>query len=195
MKENFARIVFILDQSGSMMGLREEAVMGFNNFVTEQQAVPGHADLRLVLFNIERVVMPRVILENARILTQEDYKPDNGTALLDAIGQTIFDEGRELDDMQGEHKPGKVIFAIFTDGYENSSRTYTKERVAEMIAHQQERYKWEFFFLGANMDAIAEGMALNIPVANSMNFAATGQGLAAAYNETSSNVTRSRMAP
>ena len=52
------------------------------------------------------------------------------------------------------------MFIITTDGYENASRRYDYERVRRMIERQKERYGWEFLFLGANIDAAKEALAL-----------------------------------
>ena len=78
----------------------------------------------------------------------------------DAIGRTIDNIGGRLD--KSAAKPDKVIVVVLTDGQENASREYTRERVAEMIKHQQEKYAWEFVFLAANQDAFEAGAALNI---------------------------------
>ena len=46
------------------------------------------------------------------------------------------------------------MFVIITDGMENASRYYSKERVKSMIEYEKEKYGWEFLFLAANMDAM-----------------------------------------
>ena len=51
---------------------------------------------------------------------------------------------------------------ITTDGYENASRHYSKSQLREMIRRQTDVYKWEFLFLGANMDAVSEADSLGI---------------------------------
>ena len=106
----------------------------------------------------------------------------------DAIGRTIDNIGGRLD--KSAAKPDKVIVVVLTDGQENASREYTRERVAEMIKHQQEKYAWEFVFLAANQDAFEAGAALNIKACNTANFAASAKGTADAYAYMS-NTTRS----
>ncbi|WP_052427603.1 hypothetical protein [Neobacillus niacini] len=61
---------------------------------------------------------------------------------------------------------GKVIFVITTDGFENASREFTYKKVKELIKHQQEKYSWEFIFLGANIDAQKEADNLGIDSEN-----------------------------
>lgn len=196
MRSGHSLIVFILDRSASMTSKGDEPVSGFNQFVQDQLAVPGTADLALVLFNtlIDRV--PIKPLADVPALTMERYRPNGMTALYDAVGIQVDEIGRMLAGMDEAQRPEKVIFAILTDGEENSSEFYVgeegRQRVAEKIRHQQEKYSWEFLFLGANMDAPAVAMSLNIPASNAFTFDDNARGLSAAYATTTSNVARMR---
>jgi len=105
------------------------------------------------------------------------YAPDGSTALLDAIGRTIDETGARLAAMSEADRPGKVIIAILTDGEENSSGTFTWAQISDMIRHQQDVYKWEFLFLGANQDAIATAARMNISRNSSANFFQTDKGI------------------
>ena len=42
----------------------------------------------------------------------------------------------------------KTNLTVTTDGEENSSRSFTYEKVREMITHQEKKYGWEFLSLG-----------------------------------------------
>ncbi|MGG0288838.1 hypothetical protein ABEY41_27960 [Peribacillus butanolivorans] len=64
--------------------------------------------------------------------------------------------------MDEEQRPGIVIFVITTDGMENASQEFTFEKVKEMIEHQQEKYSWEFIFMGANIDAAQKADSIGI---------------------------------
>lgn len=86
-------------------------------------------------------------------LDENNYTPSNTTALLDAVGKAINSIGRRLADTPEADRPGKVIFAIITDGYENASTEFSRSQVFSMVTHQREKYGWEFIFLGANIDA------------------------------------------
>ena len=63
-----------------------------------------------------------------------------------------------------------------------------------MITHQQEKYNWDFVFLGANQDAIASGGAMGFKAGNSMTFAATKKGTEDTYESMSANMTTYRSA-
>jgi hypothetical protein len=61
-----------------------------------------------------------------------------------------------------------------------------------MIEHQRDTYKWEFVFMGANIDAIGEGTSLGISGSNSMNYDATKGGTHKLYSAVSSGMSSYR---
>lgn len=191
MKNNLNEIVCIVDRSGSMSSIASDAIGGFNRFLADQQALPGEARLSLVLFDHEyQLAVDNTPIQSVAPLTDKTFVPRGQTALYDAVGRAITSVGARLARTQEHERPAQVIVAILTDGLENHSKEYDRQRVAEMIKHQQERYTWQFIFLAANMDAFAEASALNIPTMNTANFAATGVGTRRAY-ETISELTAS----
>jgi hypothetical protein len=94
------------------------------------------------------------------------------TALLDAVGRAIAETGERLAAMPEPDRPGLVVFVIVTDGQENSSKEYTKPQIKEMVERQQNIYKWQFTFLGANQDAFAEAHGMGIAVMGAANYKA-----------------------
>lgn len=169
MNQNLTDITIVLDSSGSMQSVAKDTIGGFNKFVETQKAASGDANLSLVQFDSTVKVS-----YSARNLTEvsRTYSPNGYTALLDAIGMSITSAGKRFADMKEEDRPGKVIFVIMTDGEENSSREYSREKINEMIKHQTEAYQWDFIFIGANQDAIQAGGSLGIRAGNSMNYSA-----------------------
>ena len=156
-------IVVILDRSGSMQHMQEEAIGGFNAFLKDQQAIPEEARLTLVLFDHRYdVIHASVPLADVPELNRETYIPAGTTALFDAIGRTVVAVGTRLEALAEEDRPNKVMVTILTDGMENASHEYRKEQVAAMLKEQQEKYQWEVVFLAANIDAFAVGGQLGI---------------------------------
>jgi uncharacterized protein YegL len=193
MKPNLAEIVCIVDRSGSMNAIREDAIGGFNSFLDEQKEQPGEAQLTLVLFNHHyELIHEARDIQDVAYLDKGSYTPQGMTALLDAVGRTIDDVGQRLADTPEAERPSTVIVSILTDGRENSSSDYTKTRVREMVERQQEKYSWEFIYLGANVDAFAEAGALGIPEAKTANFAHTGAGVREAHHRISGFVSQAR---
>lgn len=64
--------------------------------------------------------------------------------------------------MPESQRPGLVICVISTDGLENASLEFTREKVREMISHQQTVYNWHFTFLAANQDAFTQAGYLGL---------------------------------
>jgi uncharacterized protein YegL len=169
--------------------MREEAKNGFNDFLKKQKEVPGEANLTLVLFDHEYIVMhDGKPLQSVEELTDKTYVPRGTTALWDAIGRAVTTVGERLDKTPEHEKAEKVIVVILTDGYENASQEYNGERIRGMIDLQRKTYAWDFVFLAANQDAVATAKAMHIPKAAAMNFAPTGAGVKHAYACSSSYV-------
>lgn len=163
MKENLTELVFILDRSGSMGGLEESTILGYNNLIEKQKQEKGEVVLTTVLFNDSlKVIHDSIDIKSVKPLTKEEYYVGGCTALLDAIGRSIVSIGNKLNKTKEELRPSKVLFVITTDGMENASYEYSFMKVKEMIKHQTKKYSWEFLFLGANIDAI--GVAEDIGI-------------------------------
>lgn len=188
MKENYTHIVYVLDQSGSMGKLREDTVAGFNTMVKDQRCIPGQATFQLIRFN--DVVMPEAVadIHSVQLLDNLRYRPNGWTALLDAVGLGIDSTGKFLSGLPEAMRPSRVVFIIATDGLENRSITYHKQKVAGMIAHQQMAYKWEFVFVGANIDAFKEAGDMGIMDSHTMQHTANSFGTQALYAAASSNL-------
>jgi hypothetical protein len=169
----------LVDRSGSMRQCQSDMEGGLNTFIESQAKLPGKADITLAQFDdeYEIVYKPKPITEAGKY----SLIPRGMTALLDAVGKFITQVGESLDRKSEDEKPGKVIICIVTDGYENASQEYKREDVKKLVEQQRNDYQWEFVFLGANMDAVAEGGSFGIPAASSMSFStgAAGQTYAA----------------
>jgi len=155
MKNGITELVFILDRSGSMGGLEADTIGGFNSMLEKQKKEPGQCWVNTVLFDHETLVLhDRVPLEQVQPITEKEYFVRGSTALLDAVGGAIDHIASIHRYARPEDVPEHTVFVITTDGYENASRRYSAARVKEMIRHEQEKYGWEFLFLGANIDAV-----------------------------------------
>lgn len=188
-KENFTSINVIIDKSGSMGHLQNDTIGSFNTFLAEQKDVPGEAVFTLCTFNSSKdVVHDFVKLGSVPNLDTTTYRPNGGTALLDALGSTIDSVGTKLAAMAEEDRPSKVIFLVITDGEENSSHTFTAEKVKQMVEHQREVYNWEFVFMGANIDSVETATSYGFSAQNAMDFEASSRGIADTYKSVSDSL-------
>jgi len=189
MKANLTEIIFILDRSGSMSGLESDTIGGYNSFLEAQKKVSGEAHVTTVLFdNLYELLHNGVDIKAVKAITQREYYARGSTALLDAIGKTIMAVGQRLNNTVESEKPSKVIFIITTDGEENSSTEFSHKKINEMISLQQEKYSWEFIFLGANIDAAKEAENLGIKASRSANYMANPKGTSDMYTVMSENI-------
>ena len=186
-------MVFILDRSGSMTGLEDDTIGGFNSTIKKQKKEEGEAIVTTVLFDDKyEVLHDRFDIKQVEKMTEEQYYTRGATALLDAMGSAIqktINVQRHLpEDERAEH----VIFVIMTDGYENSSCEYSYSDIKRMVKKEQEKYGWEFMFLGANIDAIEEGGRLGIRANRSVNYVHDGMGTQLAHGAVSKAICAKR---
>lgn len=176
MKNNITEIVFILDKSGSMAGMESDTIGGFNSMLDKQKKLEGKAFVSTVLFSTENTVLhDRIPIEKVEHITDKDYYVGGGTALLDAIGESINHINTIHKYTREEDIPEKTIFIITTDGMENSSREFTSKKIKEMIK-QQEKKGWEFLFIAANIDAVETAGNIGIAAGRAANYKQSGAG-------------------
>jgi uncharacterized protein YegL len=187
MNRETTELVFILDRSGSMKNMKDEAIGGFNAFLEEQQALPDKANLTLILFDHRyKVIYDSIDIKEAKPLDNTTYVPSGTTALLDAVGRAVTDINERLDKSCptcgcGEKNNSKVIMGILTDGLENASQDFTKKKINELINLHEKEHSWEFLFLAANQDAIKEGGGLGINATKAMNYNFNKKGIRKSY--------------
>ena len=108
MKKNLTELVFILDRSGSMGGLEQDTIGGFNAMLTRQKEQEGEANVTTILFDHEvQLLHDRFPLKAVAPLTEKDYYVRGCTALLDAIGYGMEKMGEHSAPSAGERSRRK----------------------------------------------------------------------------------------
>lgn len=161
MKKNLKEmdVVFLLDRSGSMSGSESDTIGGYNSFLEKQRKNKYKTYITTILFDDRyEVLHDRVDAKDVKDITSDDYYVRGCTALYDAIGKTINNI---------EKKAKNVIFVITTDGLENASREYTKDKVKKLI---EKHDNWEFMYIGADIDSYAGGASIGIRKENIANY-------------------------
>ncbi|MDF2948178.1 MAG: hypothetical protein K0R07_188 [Sedimentibacter sp.] len=177
MKQNLTELVFILDRSGSMSGLEEDTIGGFNSMLEKQKNEVGEAFVTTVLFdNNYELLHDRMNIKDIKLITRNEYYVGGSTALLDALGTTINNIGYTLSETKEENRPEKIMFVIITDGMENSSHEFNHKKIKNMIEHQKSKYSWDFIFLGANIDAVETASSFGINEDRAVNFISDSEG-------------------
>lgn len=172
MKKNCVHCTLILDRSGSMQSIRSDVIGGVNAFLKEQRELPGECTFTLVQFDDAGpydVLCDFKPIKEAKDLGDE-YLPRGLTPLCDAVGKGIVSLGEKLRSLPEADRPEKVVFVTMTDGLENASKEYDRARIAVLTKEQQEKYGWQFVYLGANQDAVKEAESVGIPMAAAANY-------------------------
>lgn len=174
-------LVFILDRSGSMAGLEQDTIGGFNSMLEKQKKEEGECYVTTVLFDHEILTLhDRVKLEDVQPMTERDYTVRGCTALIDAIGTTV----KRIESIhryaRPEDVPAQTLFVITTDGLENASKEYSAPAVKKMI-ESKKKDGWEFLFIGANIDAVGTAKGFGISADRAVNYHADHKGTGALY--------------
>ena len=180
MKKGLTEIIFIVDRSGSMESIRDDMIGGFNAFIEEQLKVPTECKVSFYQFDthdpkVETVYEQKDLREVPK-LNREIFVPRGGTPLLDAVAIVVKKVGERLSKTEEDQRPEKVLVVVITDGEENSSTEWNSDHVKQMIQHQEEKYKWEFVYLGANQDAWAVGGNLGFKSSSTLAYVASAGG-------------------
>ena len=184
---DYTHLTLVVDRSGSMSSVREEAQGGINALIAEQFALPGRLTVTLSQFDNDFDTVQRMSDQPFEF----ELQPRGMTALLDAVGMELVHTGQDLAALPEQERPGRVLLVVATDGQENSSHEYTVEQVRSMLTVQREQYGWEVRFLGAD-DAAWQGEALGV---GTTRYANTAAGSRAVFAEMSGSMTAFRQAP
>jgi len=149
-------ITVIIDRSGSMGSVRNEAISAFNTFLSDRQKSDPNALMTMVQFDHEYEVLTNGFpIREVRPLDHRTYIPRGDTALLDAVGKTIGSiESRS-------HIAKAILVAILTDGQENASVEWRSEQIRDLI-REREAKEWDFYYLSAELSAFHDGKAIGI---------------------------------
>jgi uncharacterized protein YegL len=193
MKNDLTELVFVLDKSGSMSGLEDDTIGGFNSMISKQKKQDGDTLVTTVLFDDKyELLHDRINLNEIHMMTDEDYCVGGSTSLLDAMGRTINSIGKSISKDCEDIHPSRVMVVIITDGMENSSCKFSYREIKKMVEHQKTKYSWEFIFLGANIDAIKTASHFGISEDKAVNFCSDNEGTRLNYDVVSSVVSEFR---
>ncbi|HHY15682.1 MAG TPA: VWA domain-containing protein [Firmicutes bacterium] len=178
MKKGLTELVFILDKSGSMGGLESDTIGGYNAMLNKQKKLPGECYVTTVLFDHGyELLHDRIEIRAISPISSAQYQVGGTTALLDALGRTIFKVENVQKHTERDYRADKVLFVIITDGHENSSREFSASKVKTLIEQKKVDQGWEFVFLGANIDAVETAGRYGIAPDRAQSFHADEEGI------------------
>lgn len=183
------RIAIVVDRSGSMAGRTlSDHIGGLKTFIKEQQGQVGKTKFTLIQFDSKdsfEVLHDNVNIDKVNV-SEIDIIPRGGTPLLDAVGKTIAN----IAEHESKKKSDDVIIMIITDGHENTSREWTREKLKTVIDEKQK--EWTFMFIGAGIDAFADAQSFGIKADQVLNVGNTAKNVSSAYRELTSGKINTR---
>lgn len=172
-------LVFVIDKSGSMSGLENETIKGFNELLKKQKKENDKALITTIFFNTTmQFINERKDINEVKEITLNDYRVGGCTALLDAIGNAInYIYNNQINDKENEYNN---MVVIITDGLENSSKEFSYEKINSLI-NKKQKEDWQFIFLGANIDVIKEANKMGIASDNAVSYNNDARGVKLNY--------------
>lgn len=176
--------LIILDESGSMSYIAEQALSGANETLqtiraAQQENPDDNQMISFVTFDTGHRPSVRTVIDCEPIgkvadLRPDQYEPCGGTPLYDAMGFSIT----ALEELvkEGDH----VLVTVITDGFENSSSHYSAEMIKELVESLSTQ-GWVFTYIGANQDS--EQTAAGLGIRSTMDFKVTIEGSAMMFDK------------
>jgi len=175
MKNKKTYYLLILDRSGSMSDCVNETISGFNEqmqMIKDLQRRYPEQEFYLSLTTFNHLIdhsFRECLINEVKELTPNSYIPDGGTALLDAIGESVINlKASKNEEFEGDEATAVVV--ILTDGHENASKIFKLDAIRNMIRELEASNCWTFSFLGSTADAIDVAVSMNIRRQNSAQF-------------------------
>ena len=164
----------VLDASGSMEMVRDHTIESVNAYLKEVELGRKGTEILFALttFNSDHThTRDQKPVGEVKPLTREDYVPDGWTPLFDAIGRSIGEVRREIDNITKLSKVvPRVVMVIVTDGQENNSKEFDRAQIGSLISELEGSGTWTFAYLGANQDAWAATAGMNLKGMNVANY-------------------------
>lgn len=184
--KNYTDMTILLDRSGSMESIKQSMESALNELFIQHRKI---ASTRATLIQFDGENPFEIVFENRPIkqVPKVIIEPRGWTPLCDAMCQSIDHTGARLKAIDHSDRPDKVLFIVITDGQENTSKRFNRNDVKRRVENQSTSYNWQFLYLGANQDAIAEGAKYGIAATRSMSFAANAEAVGQTVNSMISN--------
>lgn len=176
-------IITILDRSGSMEPVAQDAIGGFNTFLKEQKKLKDKTTMGGILFDDQFEELyegKKLPINDVPELTEKTFVPRGRTALYDAIGKGVRNYKNSIVGKKNLNE--KVLVLIITDGAENASTEFKKKDVADLISYQRTQ-NWQFIFMCSTEDALTVGADLGFAAGNTHKFQNTSDGNKKLFNK------------
>lgn len=182
--------IIVMDRSGSIRSILAGQQSGLEEFLKSERGLPGK--LTVSLWDFDEEIRCMYSFATADDALTYRIEPRGMTAMYDAIGDAVEEEGRRLSLMAEGERPEDVTVVIASDGLENASARRDGGAVKEMLDRQQKAYGWRVIYMGTNQDAIREGAKMGVTMDMAVNYSASSTG---SQNSWASSASLLRRAP
>lgn len=162
-------VQFIQDRSGSMRDVWDETMSGYRKFVEElrEGCDKDNVEYLFSLTVFDTLVETPIVARPVKAVDLNALRPHGPrgmTALYDAVGMTI--------EKTDEAKAGadKVIVVIVTDGHENSSREWSKEKLHTAVEAKLNAGNWTFTYLGTQPETWNDAAAFGVQAGSTVAY-------------------------
>jgi von Willebrand factor type A domain-containing protein len=183
-------VIFIIDESGSMMSTASDIRGGFNSYVEKLKGDGNDYSLTAIKFGTKvRPLFANLALNDVPKLTEENYMPLDSTALYDAIGHGMAVAKEQWGSDAKPYGDDPTLMIIMTDGFENASKEYNKDMIVAEMKKREDAGNWTFTYLGADQDAWGIASDLGFAQGNVLSYASgqTAQVFSRLANATSTS--------
>ena len=171
---DYTHVTLVVDRSGSMESVADEAQSGMNALLTSQFALPGRLTVTLVEFDSDIDTVMRMAKKRVEYVLE----PRGMTRLLDAVGGELAATQADIKALSKAERPGQIIFVVVTDGDENSSSEHTLKGVRSEVNRLRKKSEWTFQFIGAG-DSAWQGSEMGMNITSAP---ATAHGFQESYS-------------
>lgn len=149
MKDNLAQLLFAFDYALIEPGHADEASKALKNFAASLKKLNKEIRVSAISFNEgEEIKIVNQPLEKVKLPKFGTGSTSTGAcSMLDKTSKMMDDIGIRLTNTPEEERPSKIILTIVVFGRDNASKNCTYERLRDMIAHQRDIYKWQFYLM------------------------------------------------
>jgi hypothetical protein len=170
-KETTLNTYILLDRSGSMSTRWSETLSSINEYVKALDKALSNK-ITVATFDSHNGFKFEVIRDNINAkkfkpVTEIDATPRGWTPLFDAIGSIVSRAEKDNNE--------KTILVVMTDGAENASSEVTKDQAKSALDRCRSK-KWEVIFLGADFDAMQQGVSVGNSMDKTINMTAGNYG-------------------
>lgn len=162
-KKNLTHLNLIIDGSATMRPLQTGIIRGINALLESQLKVPGELTVSLITFNTDVDIRSDFLpVKDSPILTNNNFKPRNQSALLDAIGTAVVEAQESIKVLGAAEEPESLLTIIVTDGEDTISSKYDRRMIKSMVEAKRKQLDWEFIFVCTDEDAEKKAKKIGI---------------------------------